>query len=143
MTLTVRYTPPGAPDSDSIHVKLHAAPGARIELHLPLPNPRDPTDTDPQTTLLPTDHDQASPWATTTKPEATAKDWELPWLPADCAPGTEPLLLTDAQAAARLRYGYEQGWAQRRIGAFAGRAPATVHKYVERFRAETNTRKTT
>ncbi|MFJ2477734.1 hypothetical protein ACIOWI_32975 [Streptomyces sp. NPDC087659] len=33
-TLTVRYTPPGAPDDDAFHLELHAAPGARLALQL-------------------------------------------------------------------------------------------------------------
>lgn len=59
---------------------------------------------------------------------ALPKDWELPDLPADCAPGRAPELLTDAQSRARIRYGLGRGWTQRRIGEFAGRSATTVNK---------------
>lgn len=69
-------------------------------------------------------------------PAAPVDDWDLPGLPADCAPGRTPELLTDAQAHARIRYGYAQGWAQRRVAAFAGRSPSTVHKHMKALAAE-------
>lgn len=65
-------------------------------------------------------------------PAALPKDWELPDLPADCAPGRAPELLTDAQARARMDYGLSRGWTQRRIGEFAGRSATTVNKYKAR-----------
>ncbi|MET8725503.1 hypothetical protein, partial [Streptomyces misionensis] len=58
-------------------------------------------------------------------PAGPVKDWDLPGLPADCAPGRAPELLTDSQVTARIDYGLTQGWTQRRIGEFAGRS-ATV-----------------
>ncbi|MFG3158195.1 hypothetical protein ACGF7W_39855, partial [Streptomyces sp. NPDC048219] len=58
-------------------------------------------------------------------PAGPVKDWDLPGLPADCAPGRAPELLTDAQVTARIDYGLTQEWTQRRIGEFAGRS-ATV-----------------
>jgi hypothetical protein len=69
-------------------------------------------------------------------PAAPVDDWDLPGLPADCAPGRTPELLTDAQAHARIRYGYTQGWAQRRVAAFAGRSPSTVHKHMKALAVE-------
>ncbi|MFI2026080.1 helix-turn-helix domain-containing protein [Streptomyces olivaceoviridis] len=116
MIVTVQYTPPDAPHSDSLHLQLHAEPGARLTVRLSTPAL---TSADIPVPTPPSPH-----------------DWDLPGLPADCAPGRVPDLLTDAQAAARLRYGYDQGWTQRRIAAFAGRGAATVHRHVERFRAE-------
>ncbi|GAA2268233.1 hypothetical protein GCM10010232_70760 [Streptomyces amakusaensis] len=59
------------------------------------------------------------------------KDWDLPGLPADCAPGRKPDLLTETQAHARIRYGHANGWAQRRVATFAGRSPSTVHKHMK------------
>lgn len=64
------------------------------------------------------------------------KDWDLPGLPADCAPGREPALLTDSQAHARIGYGHANGWAQRRVATFAGRSPSTVHKHMKALEAE-------
>ncbi len=32
--VTVHDTPSGAPDTDSLHLELHAEPGARLTLHL-------------------------------------------------------------------------------------------------------------
>ncbi|MEW1552179.1 DUF2637 domain-containing protein [Streptomyces tsukubensis] len=65
-----------------------------------------------------------------------AKDWNLPGLPADCAPGRTPELLTDTQAHARIRYGHANGWAQRRVATFAGRSPSTVHKHMKALDAQ-------
>jgi hypothetical protein len=56
------------------------------------------------------------------------KDWDLPGLPADCAPGRAPELLTDAQVNARIDYGLTQEWAQLRIGEFAGRSATVVNR---------------
>lgn len=56
------------------------------------------------------------------------KDWELPGLPADVRPGVASIMLTDEQSHIRIRYGLDQGWAQRRIGEFAGRSATTVNK---------------
>ena len=70
----------------------------------------------------------------------SAQDWDDPALPADCAPGRAPALLTDAQALARIRHGHQQGWAQRRIAAFSGRATGTVHKHIARYKEESNQR---
>ncbi|MFJ1610452.1 hypothetical protein ACIOHS_45190 [Streptomyces sp. NPDC088253] len=62
-------------------------------------------------------------------PATPVKDWELPELPADCAPGRVPDLLTDEQARARVVYGLTRtDWTQRRIGEFAGRSATTVNK---------------
>ncbi|GBF63544.1 hypothetical protein TMEN_6171 [Trichophyton mentagrophytes] len=62
-------------------------------------------------------------------PAGPGKDWDLPDLPADCAPGRVPDLLTDEQARARIVYGLlRTDWTQRRIGAFAGRSATTVNK---------------
>ncbi|MBK3647818.1 hypothetical protein, partial [Streptomyces sp. MBT33] len=57
-----------------------------------------------------------------------AKDWDLPGLPADCAPGRAPELLTDSQVTARIDYGLTQEWTQRRIGEFAGRSATVVNR---------------
>jgi hypothetical protein len=65
-------------------------------------------------------------------PAVFPKDWELPDLPADCAPGRAPELLTDTQARARMDYGLSREWTQRRIGEFAGRSATTVNKYKAR-----------
>ncbi|WP_406723373.1 helix-turn-helix domain-containing protein (plasmid) [Streptomyces althioticus] len=127
MIVTVHYTPPGASDTDSLHLELHAEPGARLALQLGARRPSAPAD-------IPAQAQPADPLPP--PPPASPHDWDLPGLPADCAPGRKPELLTEAQATARLRYGYDQGWTQRRIGAFAGRATGTVHKHIERFRAE-------
>ncbi len=56
------------------------------------------------------------------------KDWDLPGLPADCAPGRAPELLTDSQVTARIDYGLTQEWTQRRIGEFAGRSATVVNR---------------
>ncbi|MFF3558406.1 hypothetical protein ACFYXL_33895 [Streptomyces tsukubensis] len=56
------------------------------------------------------------------------KDWDLPGLPADCAPGRAPELLTDAQVNARIDYGLTQEWTQRRTGEFAGRSATVVNR---------------
>ncbi|MFF4181554.1 helix-turn-helix domain-containing protein, partial [Streptomyces sp. NPDC001750] len=69
-------------------------------------------------------------------PAAPVQDWELPGLPEDCAPGRLPALLTDAQSRARIRYGHERGWAQRRVAVFADRSPSTVHKHMKALAAE-------
>lgn len=61
-------------------------------------------------------------------PAGPVKDWDLPGLPADCAPGRAPKLLTDAQVTARIDYGLTQGWTQRRIGEFAGRSATVVNR---------------
>ena len=61
-------------------------------------------------------------------PAALPKDWELPGLPAETGPGLRPEVLTHTQVEARIRYGLAQEWTQRRIGEFAGRSAATVHK---------------
>ncbi|MFJ8856571.1 hypothetical protein [Streptomyces sp. NPDC102437] len=66
----------------------------------------------------------------------SAHPWDDPSLPDDCAPGLAPDLLTDAQSLARIRYGYEHGWSQRRVATFAGRSPATAHKRYAAFAAE-------
>ncbi|MFJ8856653.1 hypothetical protein [Streptomyces sp. NPDC102437] len=65
-----------------------------------------------------------------------AHDWDLPGLPDDCAPGRRPELLTDGQARARIRYGFECEWSQRRVAAFAGRSPSTVHKHMKALESE-------
>jgi hypothetical protein len=57
-------------------------------------------------------------------------------LPKETGPGLRPEVLTDAQALARIRYGHENGWAQRRVAAFAGRSPSTVHKLMKAFAAD-------
>ncbi|WP_327278455.1 helix-turn-helix domain-containing protein (plasmid) [Streptomyces sp. NBC_01224] len=64
------------------------------------------------------------------------KDWDLAGLPADCAPGRAPELLTDTQAHARIRYGHKHGWSQRRVATFAGRSPSTIHKHYSALAAE-------
>ncbi|MEU2856721.1 helix-turn-helix domain-containing protein [Streptomyces syringium] len=69
-------------------------------------------------------------------PAGPVADWDLPGLPHDCAPGRRPELLTDTQAHARIRYGHAIGWSQRRVAAFAGRSPSTVHKHVKALEAE-------
>ncbi|MFJ2645047.1 hypothetical protein [Streptomyces sp. NPDC087511] len=69
-------------------------------------------------------------------PAGPVKDWDLPGLPADCAPGRAPELLTDTQAHARIRYGHEHGWSQRRVATFAGRSPSTIHKHYSVLAAE-------
>ncbi|SEB29426.1 hypothetical protein SAMN04490357_0001 [Streptomyces misionensis] len=61
-------------------------------------------------------------------PSGPVKDWDLPGLPADCAPGRAPELLTDAQVTARIDYGLTQGWTQRRVGEFAGRSATVVNR---------------
>ncbi|MFJ5851250.1 hypothetical protein [Streptomyces sp. NPDC092903] len=61
-------------------------------------------------------------------PPRSSQDWDQPGLPADCAPGRAPGLLTDAQAHARMDYGLAQGWTQRRTGAFAGRSATVVNR---------------
>ncbi|MFE2718887.1 hypothetical protein ACFXKI_45025 [Streptomyces mirabilis] len=62
-------------------------------------------------------------------PAVPVKDWELPELPAGCAPGRVPKLLTDEQARARIVYGLTRtDWTQRRIGAFAGRSATVVNR---------------
>ncbi|MFJ5646406.1 hypothetical protein [Streptomyces sp. NPDC093223] len=60
------------------------------------------------------------------------KDWDRPGLPADCAPGRAPELLTDAQVTARMNYGLDQEWTQRRIGEFAGRSATVVNRHKAR-----------
>ncbi|MEU8623200.1 helix-turn-helix domain-containing protein [Streptomyces sp. NPDC048623] len=108
--VTVHYTPPGAPDTDSLHLELHAEPGARLTVHLGTPaRPLTSADIPAQ-------------------PQPEPPDWNRPGLPADCAPGTEPALLTDTQAHARIQYGLSQGWTQRRIGEFAGRSATVVNR---------------
>ncbi|MFH8477228.1 hypothetical protein [Streptomyces sp. NPDC018000] len=62
------------------------------------------------------------------KPAGPVKDWELPGLPAEVRPGVEPVMLTDEQSRARIRYGLGRGWTQRRVGEFAGRSATTVNK---------------
>lgn len=69
-------------------------------------------------------------------PAGPVKDWDLPGIPSDCAPGRAPELLNDAQAHARIRYGHANGWAQRRVATFAGRSPSTVHKHMKALDAE-------
>ncbi|MDQ0913727.1 hypothetical protein QFZ22_009799 [Streptomyces canus] len=64
----------------------------------------------------------------TPAPVGPVKDWDLPGLPADCAPGRAPELLTDAQVTARIDYGLTQEWTQRRIGEFAGRSATVVNR---------------
>ncbi|MFE3152807.1 hypothetical protein ACFXJ6_40240 [Streptomyces sp. NPDC059218] len=64
------------------------------------------------------------------------KDWDIPGLPADCAPGRAPELLTDTQAHARIRYGHEHDWSQRRVATFAGRSPSTIHKHYSALAAK-------
>ncbi|MGK5500515.1 hypothetical protein [Streptomyces sp. URMC 125] len=62
-------------------------------------------------------------------PARPPRDWELPGLPAECAPGIDPALITDDQARARIVYGLTKTeWTQRRIGEFAGRSATTVNK---------------
>ena len=56
------------------------------------------------------------------------KDWDLPGLPAGCAPGRAPELLTDTQVNARIDYGFTQEWTQRRIGEFAGQSATVVNR---------------
>nr|WP_031942413.1 helix-turn-helix domain-containing protein [Streptomyces rochei]BAP15802.1 hypothetical protein [Streptomyces rochei] len=63
-----------------------------------------------------------------TAPTGPVKDWDLPGLPADCAPGRAPELLTDAQVNARIDHGLAQGWTQRRVGEFAGRSATVVNR---------------
>lgn len=67
-----------------------------------------------------------------TAPAAPARplaDWQRPDLPASCAPGRRPELLTDAQREARIEYGLSQeDWSQRRIGEFAGRSATVVNR---------------
>lgn len=168
--VTVHYTPPGAPDSDRLHLELHAEPGARLTVHLgALRPPPKPTETpavpsqaqEPQGPSLRstvhrlhalgiTDTDTAQRQAAAALGRAVspgsvarylreasaaqspqlppARDWHLPSLPADCAPGRAPQLLTDTQAHARIRYGISQGWTQRRIGEFAGRSATVVNR---------------
>ncbi|NEA15550.1 hypothetical protein [Streptomyces halstedii] len=58
----------------------------------------------------------------------SAQDWDDPGLPADCAPGRLPGLLTVAQVHARIDYGLAQGWTQRRIGTFAGCSATVVNR---------------
>ncbi|MGW7673780.1 helix-turn-helix domain-containing protein [Streptomyces sp. NPDC054775] len=108
--LTVRYTPPGAPDDDALHPVLHASPGARLALQLDARSAPAPADI----------------------PAQAAPDWQAPGLPADCASGTEPHLLTDPHAHARIKYGLSQGWTQRRIGEFAGRSATVVNRVSKR-----------
>ncbi|MEV8107085.1 hypothetical protein [Streptomyces sp. NPDC088135] len=61
-------------------------------------------------------------------PAGPVKDWDLPGLPAEVRPGIDPVMLTDEQSRARIRYGLSQEWTQRRIGEFAGRSATTVNK---------------
>lgn len=83
---------------------------------------------------VPADHQAPAPKteapapAAPQRPAAPPKDWEREDLPADCAPGIAPALLTDQQSRARIRYGLAEGWTQRRIGEFAGRSATTVNK---------------
>ncbi|MEV6463054.1 hypothetical protein AB0M66_31055 [Streptomyces albidoflavus] len=63
-----------------------------------------------------------------TAPARPLADWERPELPAECAPGRRPVLLTDDQVTARIAYGISQGWSQRRIGEFAGRSATVVNR---------------
>ncbi|MEV6134315.1 hypothetical protein AB0M05_47260 [Streptomyces violaceusniger] len=65
-------------------------------------------------------------------PAGPVKDWQLPGLPADCAPGRAPELLTDAQVTARMNYGLDQEWTQRRIGEFAGRSATVVNRHKQK-----------
>ncbi|WP_190175527.1 DUF2637 domain-containing protein [Streptomyces nitrosporeus] len=60
------------------------------------------------------------------------KDWDLPGLPATCAPGMRPELLTDTQVTARMDYGITQGWTQRRTGEFAGRSATVVNRHKQK-----------
>ncbi|MFD7631810.1 hypothetical protein ACFV7Q_38390 [Streptomyces sp. NPDC059851] len=60
------------------------------------------------------------------------KDWDLPALPADCAPVRAPELLTDTQVVARMNYGLDQGWTQRRIGELAGRSATLVNRHKQK-----------
>lgn len=63
------------------------------------------------------------------QPAGPVKDWDLPGLPADCAPGRVPELLTEAQVRARIMYGLARtDWTQRRIGVFAGRSATVVNR---------------
>ncbi|MGW6648218.1 hypothetical protein ACWF80_38025, partial [Streptomyces iakyrus] len=62
------------------------------------------------------------------QPAGPVKDWDLPDLPADCAPGRAPELLTDTQVTARIDYGITQEWTQRRVGEFAGRSATVVNR---------------
>ncbi|MEV6134331.1 helix-turn-helix domain-containing protein [Streptomyces violaceusniger] len=124
--VTVHYTPPGTPDS--LLLELHAEPGARLTLHLSSP-PLPAADTCGTA-------EKPKAVAPIPEPRHTSQDWDLPGLPAECSPGRAPHLLTDAQATARIRYGYQQGWTQRRIATFAGRATGTVHKHISRFKQE-------
>ncbi|MCX4581372.1 hypothetical protein OHB41_51430 [Streptomyces sp. NBC_01571] len=114
--VTVHYIPPGASDTDSLRLELHAEPGARLTVHLGAHRPPAPASAD-----IPAQPQPASPAS-----HPLPQDSDLPGLPADCAPGTRPALLTDTQAHARIRYGLSQGWTQRRIGEFAGRKLALV-----------------
>ncbi|MFE4177522.1 hypothetical protein ACFRR7_36720 [Streptomyces sp. NPDC056909] len=122
--LTVRYTPPGAPESDSLHLELHTEPGARVSLRLTSP-PRPPVPADPGP--APESRPAPAPQSAFPQPRG-ARAWDDPALPADCAPGLAPDLLTDAQANARILYGLARGWTQRRVGEFAGRSATTVNK---------------
>ncbi|MFD6783557.1 helix-turn-helix domain-containing protein [Streptomyces diastaticus] len=108
--VTMRYTPPGAPDTESLHLELHTEPGARLTVHLGR-HARSLTSVD-----IPA------------QPQPEQPDWDRPNLPADCAPGIKPVLLTDTQAHARIHYGLSQGWTQRRTGEFAGRSAAVVNR---------------
>ncbi|NEA18510.1 helix-turn-helix domain-containing protein [Streptomyces halstedii] len=130
MILTIRYTPPGAPGTDSLHLELYAEPGSRLDLQLSAPPRLAVPFSEPahqsQSVVLASGVDIPGPRST--------KDWDQPGLPLACAPGRVPELLTDAQAHARMRYGYQQGWAQRRIAAFAGRATGTVNKHLSRLK---------
>ncbi len=81
------------------------------------------------TARLDDEHQEQPP----TKPAGPVKDWDLPGLPADCAPGRTPELLTDAQVVARMTYGITQGWTQRRTGEFAGRSATVVNRHKQKM----------
>ncbi|WP_032774063.1 helix-turn-helix domain-containing protein, partial [Streptomyces sp. NRRL F-3218] len=82
------------------------------------------------------DEDQEQPPAAPKPPAGPVKDWDRPGLPDQVRPGIDPIMLTDDQARARIRYGHTQGWSQRRVATFAGRSPSTVHKHIKALDAE-------
>ncbi|KJY27432.1 hypothetical protein VR45_34905 [Streptomyces sp. NRRL S-495] len=47
MTVSIRYTPPGASEADSIHLEFQALPGARVEVRLDEPDALRPAAGDP------------------------------------------------------------------------------------------------
>ncbi|MFJ6015192.1 hypothetical protein [Streptomyces sp. NPDC092952] len=68
---------------------------------------------------LPDDEEDQPKQPVPAAPAEQVKDWDLPDLPPECGSGLAPELLTDAQAQARIEFGFGVGWVQRRVAVFA------------------------